>query len=506
MATNDLLDDYMQVGNAQPTDSYEPGENTQLVDLTEFYKDTDQSKATVMVNGLEELSLGVLSKKTARLLKLKNLDKYDPYPSAFNARLGTEGLLSSIATGFRKFIEAIIKYIRMAIDWVVNLIKGIFGFRNSKRLNEKISSNINELEDEFSKTLIGLGFPSNEYSVEAFLGNLPQDQLRQGQVAALVSKFKKDEDTIQGLIDAVPLFKEIMFELKAIGDGAVRSTDKLKRVITDEHKKALELQRRGVSQGVSTQSTESNRIYKECLEVLLALNTNKITPKLSLLFDALYGIKFTNEELDRGFNEVREKLRKEVEIKTLTLSGINAGANLGQIQDLNMKYQNIKDRDIDLSTVDWKKLGNAIQLDEADKIQQIAGLYNFPPLIAMYQSVSVHIRNFTSFCHLVTNELFKVERQIETLVNWHARTSLYYISGLSGDIQQMTKIIKEAKAQGLSPYAFADNSPKINSKFIKETQLEGFYEKMADVNHDIIEMDLLNIKGKANKFTKQLGF
>lgn len=505
MEKNDLLDDRLQVNNSNPTDVFEPGDGNQLVDLTEFYKESEQDKATVVVSGLEELSLGVLSKKTASLMGLKGLSKYEPYASRFNARLGSEGFFSAIHEGFKKFIENVIKYIRMAINWIVNLIKGVFGFKKSSRITKEISGKLANLEEEFTNVMLGFGFPKNEFNVAEFLGELSPNENRMGQLTLLVSKFQKEGENIKGLNGALPLLTDCILELKKIGERFERPAKELKRTIAEEHKRLLVTRDRGVTSGVSKTSVENNRVYKGCLEVRASLDISSVYPKITALFEELYKIKFTNEELEKGFGEIRTKLDQNISVQVCDLTKTDIPETLAQIQYLNKRYQEIKDDQLDLSSINWKALGLIIEATDAERVQQIASHYSYQPLVGMYQTMSLQVRDFTNFCHSVSTELLKVVKQIDSLTNWHARTQLYYQALVLNDFETMLRVSNEAKASGLTPYVQADGFTPIKFEMLTEAQAQGFFENTAEVNYQMLSNDVGGVKTRVNKLSKQLG-
>jgi len=491
------LDDYQQMGNSSPVDSYHPGENKQRVDLTEYYQVSDQNNATVMVMGSEQLALGTFSKQIARHLKLQGVEKYDPFPSQRNARMGAEGFFTAIYDGFKTFIETIIKYIRMAIDWVVDMVKGIFGFRKSERITKAIDDSLGDLKKEFEDTLISFGFNIAEYNVEKFLGDLPKGQDRVAQIHLLKNKLDSDIDQVKKLGTCVPLIQQLNGKVKMAGDKMGLASKRLKKVILDEYNRSRVRAKAGNRVG-GDDSSEVTVINKALHETMLSLDVSEVTGLMSKLYKDLYSLDFSNEELANKFDQVQKRLASEVTASASVVRGVDVSATLLEINRLNARYQELVDSEVDISKVDWKALGEIVDKSDMDKIATIAGYYNTPQLLADYQALSVEVRNFTQMCYAINKEVLRVERQIVSLVEWYGRIHAYYYSGVMGDIEALEKIVTAARAKGLSPI--------IEGRvFIKDADAKTFGEKLtANVNF-AIQNDIGGVKTSLNNFTKQIG-
>lgn len=140
---------YFQLSS--PSDAYVPGDDKQLIDLDEVYRETNQKANNTMVQGVEAFSLGTFSRDLAIELDMPNPSQFDPFPSSNNSVIGAEGFFQTIFDGLEKFIEGIIKYIRMAFNWVVAGIKSFFGFKQSERVEKAINTALPSLNEELRK-------------------------------------------------------------------------------------------------------------------------------------------------------------------------------------------------------------------------------------------------------------------------------------------------------------------------------------------------------------------
>lgn len=491
------IDDYQQIGNSNPVDSYQPGENKQRIDLTEYYQVSEQNNATVMVMGAEQLNLGRFSKQVARHLKLKGVENYDPFPSERNARMGAEGFFSAVYNGFKDFIETIIRYIRMAIDWVVDMVKGIFGFRKSERITKAIDDSLGDLKKEFEDTLISFGFNVAEYNVENFLGDLPKGQDRVAQIYLLKNKLDSDIEQVKKLATCVPLIQQLNAKVKQSTDKVTIAQKRLKKVILDEYNRSRVRANAG-NRVNGEASSEVVVISKAMHETVLTLGVEEISGLMTKLYKDLYSLDFSNEELANKFDQVQNRLKTEVVSSASVVARVDVSATLLEIQRLNVRYQELMDDEVDISKVNWKALGEIIDKSDSEKISSMANYYSAPQLLADYQALSVATRNFTQLCYSINKEVLRVEKQIVSLVEWYGRIHAYYYSGVLGDIEGIEKAVNEARAKGLNPI--------IEGRvFIKDADAKTFGEKLtANVNF-AIHNDIGGVKTSLNNFTKQIG-
>lgn len=511
---NELLGTYKQWDNGHPEDAYVPGENKQRVDLTEFYEETNQEHATTMVTGSEALNLGVMSRRFAQYLKVPGAANFDPFASQRNAVAGQEGFFGTLMDGFKEFIENIIKYIRMAFDWVYDTIRGILGFRKSSRINKAVNGSLDDMKQEFSTTLTGLGFPADHYNVENFLGDLPPNVGRTGQLQLLKSKFETDEEAMQGLMEALPLIQKCIAKLTRASDKVTVAAKTLKRVITEEHKRFMFRMKDTAGAVNTSDSPEGNRIMKACMDVKASLDISDISKDVHDLYATLYKIEFNNDELTAGFAKARKHIQDTLETATVEVGKNNVTTVMTMIQGLNRRYLELADKEIDLGKIDFKALGNIVNKDDAAKISDIArklvtvskGQAFQSNLQAVYQEATVDLRNFGQFCFSVSQALLVVERQIENLNSWYNRAHQYYYHGLLNDLEAVAKINLEARAAGANPEADARGVPTTKFVFIKDADAKTLGEKIASGAKFSIDADLGGAKTAFSNFAKQTGW
>ena len=500
--SDEMVANYFQLGD--PTDSFTPGDDKQRVDLDEYYKTMDQDGATAMVQGTEELSLGKLSKRTAKQLGLPNIHAYDPFPSERNARMGTEGFLGVIAEKFKAFIEMIIKYIRMAINWVVDTVKTFFGFRKTERVTKAINDSLGELKKEFVGIITGFGLDPAAYDPDKVIGDLPAGVDRGPQFVLLRNKFDTDERAIKGLAEALPILQKCVAKTNQSGERVLKTSSVLKKVISEEYNRTRV---RKVTSGTiaANESPEVNRVYKACLDMEASLDNKAIADELKALYEALYKVEFNNNELSEGFDKVRKTLQDEVGVFQVNLVKKDNTELMSAISYINNRYAIIQDNELDMRGINWKHLGNAIDKTDADKVKMISDFYQYPNLLAIYQKGCVELRNYTNYCFGVSQALLKVEKQINSLSDWFNRTHAYFIHGVLDDIEKIREINLKARQDGLNPMADIHGNP-IGTVFIKEADAQTVLEHFASGARPNIEADLAGVKTAYNNFTNQLGW
>lgn len=503
---NELLESYKQSANGHPVDSYIPGDNKQRIDLVEYYAETDQSGATAMVSGTEAMSLGKISRRLAMQLKIKGASNFDPFPSERNARAGQEGFFSTIRDGFKTFIENIIKYIRMALDWVVDTVKSIFGFRKSARINQAVNDSLVDMKKEFANSLTGIGFPASEYNVENFIGHMPENTNRIGQMTLLKSKLASDEETIKGLQEALPLLQQTIAKLNRASERASQANKTLKRVIGEEYKRLTVRASNPQLAVASEDSPEANRVLKACMEVNASLDTSGLATDVRAIYEALYSISFSNEELMEGFNVVRKRVQDTLVTESVKLNKTDISALMTGIQYLNQRYIEIGKDEVDLSKIDFKALGSIINRDDATKVELMAKHLGNPALLGAYQETTVNIRNFSQFCFMISQSLLIVEQQVVNLCNWHNRANQYYYAGLMNDLEGIAKVNTEARLAGHHPRADIAGYPTDKFVFVKDEDAQTLHEKIAAGFKFSVDVDLAGAKTSLNNFAKQTGW
>jgi len=499
---NNPVQSYLQLST--PVDSFLPGDDKQLVDLDELYEETEQGKATDMVMGAEAMSLGKMSRSIAAKLNLPNVQAYDPFPSQRNSVVGAEGFFSTLYEGFKGFIEGIIKYIRMAFSWVANTVKGIFGFRKSERIDKAIEASLPNLQEEFKTTLSGLGFPAGEYNLEAFIGKLPSGVDRLGQLTLMKSKFETDKEAMKGLSDALPILQQCIAKLNEGSGKVVKASDIYKKVIRDEYNRTRV--RASKNEHVEGRdSPEVNRLVTAAQEVMKALNPQAITHEVATLLSTLYKVEFTSEALTEGFNNVRKQLDATVVAHAVKLSPVDVSEIMSNIASLNARYVQISDNQIDMSGINLKSLGEAIDKTDADKVKALADYYGLPQPVTTYQEVAVGVRNYSNFCQMVSRQLLVVERQVDSLSRWYARAHMWYLHGLLGDMEKLRELNLQARAEGHNPQSNQEGYTTIEMDFITEADAKTFMEKFAGTTREMFDHDIADLRTKYNNLVKQLG-
>lgn len=501
----DYLDDHLQIGNSNPTDAFKSGTDVQLVDLDELFVETEQGEINEMVAGYEEFLKGVVSKQTAIRMGCEDFN-LDPFPSEHNARMGNEGFLTSIFEGFRKFIEAIIKYIRKAIDWVISLVRKIFGYEKTDRQVAAIEEKLPALKEEFEKTILGFGLDPNVFNVSNFVGNLPPGETRAPQIRLFSDRLKTDEEAVNALATTFPEITEGMKVLTKLGNDAIFKSKKLERVVDEEFKKFRIALNNGSIELNPERSTVHINLDKAILELKVALDTQPMVDVVHKVYEKMYSVEVTNEELGRGIKGIRDMVSKRAKERILKFPKGDHAKIMSRISELSSMYVAAKDNDVNLKNFNWKALGNVINKSDAAKIEEISNVLKSPKLLALYQGVSNEMRAYSDLCALTARELMIIKEQITNVITWYARINIYYMAGVIGDLETMKEVIAEAKSKGLNPLSDPDGLPPLDFVDTSEGQAKTRGEIFAAHANVIYEADVSGIKTSVDNFRKQMGF
>ncbi|MNM31885.1 hypothetical protein D3C81_424710 [compost metagenome] len=500
---SEIIADNMQLGS--PVNTYVPGDDKQLVDLDEYFVETEQGQVDAVVQGSESLALGKFCRKNAIKIGLKNARDMDPFPSERNAVIGAEGFFSTLYEGFKKVIENIIKWIRMACNWVAETIKGIFGFKKSARIEKAINDSFENLREEFRTVLKGLGFPSDQYNLETFIGQFPNATDRVGQLMLMKSKFDTDEGAMKGLGDALPILQQVVGKLTEASNKVTKQADFCSKTIREEYNKTRA--RQHLSEDVNgNDSPECNRVMKACLEVLATLRPEEVLTECSKLINVLYKTEFTNEALTEGIGKLRTELDSMVKAQAVNLTQMPISTVMTNIQHLNAAYVGLSANSMDMSRINLKALGNIVDKDDAAKVEMMSKYYNHRGVLEAYQTMAVGVRNFTNFCQLVSRQMLVVERQVVHVVGWYHRAHMWYYHGLLDDFEKLRAINQAARAAGAHPQADAAGNPTYEMDFIPEADSKTFMEKFGGTAQEVIEKDIGGLRTRYNNFVKQSGW
>lgn len=506
MEKSDLLDDHLQIGNSNPTDTVIPGSEEQLIDLDEVYEETEQDTIKEMYAGYEEFLSGIVRKETALLMGCEDFN-LDPYPSEHNARVGNEGFLTTIFEGFRKFIEAIIRYVKSIVDWIIGLVRKVFGFQKTDRQVEEINKKLPALKKEFEDTVVGLGFDTNIFNVTNFISNLPPGKERYPQLEIMASKMQDDQEAIGNLLKVVPEVNKGLKLLTRLGDDALFKARRLTRTIDEEYKKFKIGLNNGSIDLDSSRSTVFINIHKAIMELKVALDPEEVLGIISFVFKESYGLKVKNEELARGINAFQEEIQNNVVKRVVDFPKGDVSAIMAHINKLSVEYAKFKDSEINLKNFNWKALGDVINRPDTLKVEEVSLVYKSPQLLQAYQGVSKELKLYLEVCNTTAKELSRLKNQFVNIVTWHSRINAYYMSGVTGDFEKVSAILKEARDKGLNPLTEGmQNIPPLEFVDTSAGDPTTKFEIIAAHINVIYDMDAGGIKSSINNFKKQVGY
>lgn len=492
------VDSYFQLGNNKDVDASRPADDDQRIDLDEFFSTDEQTKVTSMVTGVEQFfATGRLSRQTAQLFNLANVSQMDPIASAANARLGGEGFISSIIDGFKKIIETIIKYIKMAITWISSTVKTLLGFQKTERQVKEIEKRCGDMHNEFVSLMRGLGFPEEYMDIEKFIGELPNNLSHADQVILLKNRLMSNEEAIKALIEATPLLIEAT---EVVVDASSRIT-KASAALHDTIRKAHHELKGKRTDGEG----ELNRIGEKCAEVNVAINYDKMVGTMTKLVNALNKTEFTEEELKNGFEKVRQTLNQTTEAVVVNNATHDKTIHRQLIADLNKRFAALQESAPDLSKIDFQRFSDIVTRDDAEVIRELATQLNKPQSVAYYQETAQNVNRFTSYCHLLIDYLNKTRVQMNRLCQWYYRSQAMLDFYILGDLESIIRANLDLQKQGLQPHAHPNGVP-ISVGYIQEADVQTLQEKISFVAGKVVGDDALGFKKSYETFLKQMGW
>ena len=500
------LSEYTQLGKDN-TNAYQPSDDDdkQRIDLDEFYETCEQTGVTAMVNGAEAyFSHGVLSKATARLCGIKGCENFDPVPSRFNARLGGESFVTEIVDGFKKFIENIIKYIKMAVNWLIDIVKTLFGYKKTHRQVDQAAKEMENIKKEFNELLKGLGFPAGTWDLENFIGNPDMSFDRLSAFKILRSKFVDDEEAIKRLGESLPTFITTLGYMNDASKKMRRASDNFHRTIQNAAHQVQKQKTGGMP--------ELELIKVAANEIKLATNFDEVAGKLSELLTSLYMTKdkenkFSSEALQEGFMAIKAQLAGLVHVSVVSMKSVPDKATLlSKVAEASVRYEQLRETDIDISTIDFKLYSNIISQEDSKIIMDLDHLTNCGgALIASYNSTAKLVRDYTQFCHSIMTELNKVYKQLESLWLWHTRSQQMIYFYVLKDLETITELNKQYMAAGMNPYANGEGIPRVDA-FINYDDRVTLFEKIAGTANDLLEANINGIMDSIKEAGRNMGW
>ena len=504
------VNDYFQLGNSTPTNGSQPNKeknnDSQLVDLDEYYETDHQTDKTEMVTGTEQFfNLGVLSKRCAQLYGLKGLSRYEPTATARNAQIaGNEGFFDAIKKGFETFIESVIKYIKMAVKWITGVVKTILGLNKSERQIAEIEKKLPALKEEFKHIMVGMGFPAEAYDMEEFIGNLPNNRNRSAQFSLLKAKVHDDTEAVESLNKVLPLFQQCLTSLKKISDNTGRQYNKFRADIKDAA--------RSVKSGRTDGQAERTKLSAACLELEASLDVSGVQEDINKLYKELYGISFDNASLEKGFMNAKKLVADQTVAVEVRVSQQNFGRLYPAIEASNKRYIELVERKIDVSNINFDQFEDIISRSDAEIIAEVDALAsssaqdgNAGKLLSRYQHTSISVRNFVTLNAELSRLLMIVKQQCMGLCKWKIRMEHLLQAYILDDVETIAKQFLAAKAEG-KDVQLNDFGIPSNLAIMTGEHAQTVWEHFSGMTQEAIKTDLLGMKTAVNKLSTATGW
>lgn len=497
MSENKPVKPYFQLDPEGKNDSViEEGEPKQLVDLDEYYDKTDQKKATKMVTGAESyFSTGKLSKEVALMYGVKDARFFDPIASVANSRRGCEGFFESIISGFKKVVETIIKYIKMAVRWITGGVKALLGLRQSERRRKESLVVFKHFQEEIQEVMLTLGMPEYVADGDKFFEFLDTTKMRTPNITLLKHKLSSDYDSLKGVIEARPIREKTLNELTSISNIAIRNSVELKKMLKHEAQKVASKQLHPGS--------AYNHLLVQIKKCRSDLQFERLFSSIQAFIDTVYDVKISNDDIRTNFESFTRELNGKLEVKNIKIDSNSRQTIWRELQAATLNSAITKEQYEDaLVGLDIPGIEELVNLKDADYVKVIGELVGAPDLIHEYQLYCVETRCFVTNVQLAINECNKLNNQIINIENGYVRTNLYYTGLLIKDLEKF-KELNKSLPQG-ERLDLTDEGVYTRQIDFSVLNAQTFREKATDIFEQIVEVDLGGIKKSFNNLSKQL--
>ena len=492
-----VLNSYTQYGKGNVPESTIPDDGKQAVDLDEFYRESKQDMVDQVVDGMEAfVQTGLLSKRLAGLYRMEKTNELDPIPSKRNlAVVGAEGFFSAVRDGIMAFIEMVIRYVKMAINWAINAVRSILGLQKSERQLKVIAKATTDIRKEFEGTMRGLGFPDTVFDIHAFTKFVSSKENRSGNVSILVSKLTTEEEAVAALEKVGPMFEKAISEMNTVINQLTQNYKTVSKEIGQAKSKLRSRSTDG--------HAEVNLIKAAIASFYGKINFKEIPATSMAIIKELFKIEFDDEELKRGFQVVRDRIGKECQIIVANTQH-DPGPFIAKAAEFNARYAACAVSDNDLGSVKFAEVNKIITMDDAAIIRELASMTGDNEIVTMYQSLAASVQQSSGNFTIILQTLVKSKQQIDSIVNWYARSLITFYAYIYRDIDTVMELNKSLRAQGMGQHADEEGIPQ-NLVVLDEYTAQTFREKTFANYEEIMKNDIFEMKTKINRAAKQCG-
>ena len=154
--------------------------------------------------------------------------------------------------------------------------------------------------------------------------------------------------------------------------------------------------------------------------------------------------------------------------------------------------------------MEFAEVNKIITMDDAAIIRELASMTGDNEIVTMYQSLAASVQQSSGNFTIILQTLVKSKQQIDSIVNWYARSLIMFYAYIYHDIDTVMELNKSLRAQGMGQHADDEGIPQ-NLVVLDEYTAQTFREKTFANYEEIMKNDIFEMKTKINRAAKQCG-
>lgn len=497
------MTDEKRSGSSPVTLSFSPDGGTtvtpgssdeQLIDLDKTYQEVSNEKITESVEGAERYRAErLLDKALALHHKVAGAENFDPGLSRRNAILGGENFIITVRDKFIEFIKKIIGYVKKAVAWVINKIKGFFGWGKTEERIAFIETKSDALRSEILGTLNSLKITPSCYNVEHLFDSKPKGLTRIETMKYLKTKIAEPEEAVEALNKSMQLSAKLEKSIQRSIASLPESKKKISRYLD-------ELRRKAKQQKI----TDSDVIQLKILFMEVTaknMDIEQLRADVNTLYKEFYGIAISDEK-SPGIERGRVELQRVKDITSAKISSVVASELHKKIAMVTNFVVNHQDRKLSGLPTDVTIIENMISLNDANFIQEISNIIGpnreGETVQDAYLKMCASMQQYSALMVDLANVMGDIKTQLSAFAMWKERADALLDAYIVEDLQRVNDLRNTFISEGA-------NVPPHNFVIIPPEDATSTIKTIGHVAAEAVKYNVNNIGAAANNMLRQLG-
>lgn len=417
MSDEIVLDTIPQFGDPTDTDLVVPVEGEKkLVSLSEVYEEAglecyDKIINTVIVYNRSKK----LDKAGCKLLGVSGVESMIPGYDRYNTIIGKEGFLSSLTDGFVNIVKSIIKYIFMAVDWVVHRIKVITGFARSEKEQEIINSMSDRIDKNVRNIARAVAF---DLGIKHIVDDAQLSQIVVGGQTTLQSINMLMGADKEDVLKAVQRLETNIQSLEAIDESFKSLINNNKRGIEDYRRAMRDLRNKCRNANGTTLTEYDLELFVQSIRETIVKNFDASKPYAQLK-DALERIF----EIDLPIASTQGIISKQATDALEALKPVAVRINPNEAAEVARSGTKIMAKaaalfNKDKLAYDIHDLRDLVNQDDATFIRELSQKFPDFELLPAYLEFSSRIKDYASLLDMMSKVITGLVTNLRSLVDF----------------------------------------------------------------------------------------